>query len=358
MSRRLRWILAAVLLAVAAGTGVWALSRPRPVPVKYVVVERGDLVVSVFPTTTSTVRSDREATLSAQRNGRVLAILVEEGDAVRKGQLLARLDLSEETARVVSERNQARAALTEAERRYRRIQELFRKGYVAQQDVDSAKKALDTARARWVGLKKAAAQYRTYAFIRAPFDGVVIHRAVEAGELVTVGQPIVALLDPKRLHIAATIDEVDVGRIAAGQSVKITLDAYPGKTFEGVVDRISPVVTGGKLETRTFEVRVRFRPPVPPVKPGMSADVEILTAEIPRALSVPTTAVVDRRGKKVVYRIVDGRAVATPVTLGLSNWNVTVIRAGIAEGDRVIVTPDVAGLEDGVRVAATPVETP
>lgn len=353
---RLRVYLVIAVVVIVVGVGFWLWLRPNPVSVKYVVLKRADMVVSVFPTTTSTIRSDNEITISAQRNGRITHLPVEEGDLVTRGQVVVRLDLSEETARIFAERDQARATLTEAERTYARLQDLFAKGYVSQQEVDSAKKGRDAAKALVTGLDEAAAQYEKYSVLRAPFDGVISIRPVQTGELVTVGKPIVTIVDPARLYISSTIDEVDVGRLSLSQPVKVTIDAFPGKTFEAVVERISPVVTGGKLETRTFETRNRFRPPAPPVKPGMSADVEILTEKVAGAISVPTPAVVDRKGEKIVYRLIGGRAVATPVRIGLSNWNVTVVESGLAEGEQVILTPDVSGMGDGVRAAGTAVE--
>ena len=353
---RFRVFLIVAAVMMIAGVGLWLWLRPKPVAVKYVVLKRADMIVSVFPTTTSTIRSDNEVTISAQRNGRITHLPVEEGDSVAKGQIVCRLDLSEETARVFAERDQARAALTEAERTFARLQGLFSKGYVSQQEVDAAKKGRDAAKALVTGLDEAAAQYEKYSVLRAPFDGVISSRPVQAGDLVTVGKPIVTIVDPARRYISSTIDEVDVARLSLQQPVKVAIDAFPGKTFEAVVDRISPVVTGGKLETRTFETRSRFLPPVPPVKPGMSADVEILTERVAGALSVPTPAVVDRKGEKIVYRLIGGRAVATPVRIGLSNWNVTVVESGLAEGEQVILTPDVTGMGDGVRAAGTAAE--
>lgn len=118
---RFRVFLIVGAVVIIVGAGLWFWLRPKPVAVKYVVLKRADMIVSVFPTTTSTIRSDNEVTISAQRNGRVTHLPFEEGDSVAKGQIVGRLDLSEETARVFAERDQARAALTEAERTFARL---------------------------------------------------------------------------------------------------------------------------------------------------------------------------------------------------------------------------------------------
>ena len=108
-------------------------------------------------------------------------------------------------------------------------------------------------------------------------------------------------MNPDKIYVLATIDEVDVGRLKIGQPVAITVDAFPGEKFEGTISRISPIVSGGKLETRTADVWVYFSKKDARIKPGMSADIEILIATLQNVLSVPSQAVVEREGKKQVY---------------------------------------------------------
>ncbi len=339
------------VVVVLAGLGIALLAREPAVTVRVNPVARGEFRVTVFATATSTVKSDDEAVLSAQRIGRIVRLPVEAGDTVKRGALIAELDLSEEEVQRANAREQARAAREEAEKAFRRAEDLFRRGYIAQQEVDTTRRAVEVARSQHEATEREARLLRGYSVIRAPFDGVVAALSAEVGELVTVGKPIATVVNLNSLYISATIDEVDAGRVRPRQSVAVRLDAFPDRTFEASVDRIAPVVTGGKLETRTFEVRVRLSERNPALKPGMSADIEILTALVPETLYIPTQAVLERGGKKQVYVVTEeDRAALRSIEAGFGNWNFTEVRSGLREGEPVIVTPDAVGLRDGGKV--------
>ena len=358
-NRNLLWaagVLAAIILLIAV------FARTKPVPVKVAVLQPGDLNVIVNATTTSTVTSEHEVTLSAQRTGRVTTLGVREGDRVRKGDLIARLDLSEESVQSESALAQSKATYQEAEKNYRRLEELFSKGMIAQQDLDMARKAYDVARSQFEAAAQELQVRRDYSVIRAPFDGVVAKRATEVGELLLPGKEIVTLVNPDRIYVLATIDEVDVGRLRLGQSVKITVDAFPDENFTGAVRRISPIVSGGKLETRTADVWIYFSRKDERIKPGMSADVEILISTLQNVLSVPSQAIVDRAGRKQIYRLEGNElkpgdrttASLVPIEIGENNWISTEIREGLATGDAIVTTPGAEGLRDGARVLIEP----
>lgn len=343
---------AAILLSIAF------LTRAKPVPVKVVVLRPGELSVIVNATTTSTVKSEYEVTLSAQRTGRVTTLAVREGDRVRKGDLIARLDLTEESVQSESVLAQSKATFQEAEKNYRRSEKLFATGMIAQQELDMARKAYAVARSQYDAAAEDLRVRRDYSVIRAPFDGVVARRSTETGELLLPGKEIVMLVDPDRIYVLSTIDEVDVGRLRLGQSVKITIDAFPDERFAGTVRRISPIVSGGKLETRTADVWISFSRKDDRIKPGMSADVEILISTLTDVLSVPSQAIVERNGRKQVYRV-DGRepvpGATTPVSLvpveiGESNWVFTELRKGVLPGEIVVTTPGAERLRDGAKV--------
>lgn len=344
-------LIAAVLAMVAFTSGGSAI------PVKAVKIEPGELRVIVNATTTSTVKSETEVTLSAQRTGRVVALPVREGDVVKRGALIARLDLTEETVQSTSVLEQSKATYDEAEKNLKRMQDLFDKGMVAQQDLDAARRAYEVARSQHEAARDDARVKKDYSVITAPFDGVVSKKYTEVGELLVPGKQIVTLVNPDKIYVLATIDEVDVGRLKLGQPVSITVDAFPGEKFTGKVGRISPIVSGGKLETRTADVWIYFAKKDSRMKPGMSADIEILISTLQNVLSVPSQALIDRDGKKQVYvlpaaAVRSGKsapAKLTPVEVGESNWIATEIKSGIAVGDYVITTPEATGLKDGVK---------
>jgi HlyD family secretion protein len=170
------------------------------------------------------------------------------------------------------------------------------------------------------------------------------------GSTVTLGGPMFTLVDVARLYVRATVDEFDARRVRLDQEARVTLDAFPGRTLRGRVYKISPAVSGERQEARTFAIRVSLEEGKELLKPGMSADVEVIVARRPGALFVPTQALLEREGKRWVYRVADGAARITAVKVGESNWSFTEILEGLREGDQVAVNPDAPGLGDGARV--------
>ncbi len=354
-SRKAVWIAAAAATVVIL---VFLVGGRKPVPVKVMEIRPGELRVIVNATTTSTVRSEHEVTLSAQRTGRVIQLPVREGDRVKAGQLIARLDLTEEEVQSESALKQTKATYDEAERMLKRSEELFSSGMIAQQDLDAVRRAYEVARSQYQAATSDLSVRRDYSVIRAPFGGVISKKSTEVGELLLPGKQIVTIVDPDRIYVLATIDEVDVGRLRLGQPVSISIDAFPGEKFEGSVGRISPIVSGGKLETRTADVWIYLRKKDGRIKPGMSADIEILIATLKNVLSVPTQAIVDREGRKQVY-VCDRRGLRPgdkttvslrPVEVGESNWISTEIRKGVAPDEFIETTPEAEGLKNGAAV--------
>ena len=226
----------------------------------------------------------------------------------------------------------AKAVLKEAEVRFKRFNDLKEKGYMAQQDVDSVQKEYEVAKASLESaiatksrvtaqteeIKAQEAAVREaesslslaklnydYSFIKSPISGVVISRPVKVGETTLTGALAGALVahvvSMADLYIEAFIDEADVAKVKPGQQANITMDAYQGNIFKGEIYLISPVVLGGKQETRTFEVRTRLKEKQIIIKPGMSADVEIIVDNIKNALVVPSHALMEKKRQKFVF---------------------------------------------------------
>ncbi len=348
------WIVPIVVVFVV----LIAINGKKPVLVKITELKPGELRVIVNATTTSTIKSETEVTLSAQRTGRVVVLPVKEGDVVRRGALIARLDLTEEAVQSESVLGQSQATFDEAGKNLQRMEGLFSKGMIAQQDLDAVRRAYEIAKSQYEAATDDVKVKKDYSVIQAPFDGVVSKKYTEVGELLLPGKQIVTIVNPDRIYVLATIDEVDVGRLKLGLPVAITVDAFPGEKFEGTIKRISPIVSGGKLETRTADVWIYFNKKDARMKPGMSADIEILITTLQNVLSVPSQAILDREGKKQVF-VVEGSplkpgatAVAKlrPVDIGESNWIASEIKNGVRTGEYVITTPETAGLKDGAKV--------
>jgi len=189
--------------------------------------------------------------------------------------------------------------------------------------------------------------------VRAPFDGVITRRFVETGESVVPGQAVLEVLSLDRLYVSAPIDERDAARLETALPARVTLDSYPGREWNAVVTRISPIVETVKEQNRTLEVEVDMRSlsNLPIARPGMTADVEIVLERHGDVLRIPTPAVGEGGRVLVVER---GRAVSRLVEVGLHNWQWTEVRSGLDLGDRVITSLDRPGLRAGVEIRVAP----
>lgn len=397
------WILAILVLIIIA---IFVAGNFfNSIRVKTEVVKRRNIEITVTATSTGTIKSDTEAKITAQRTGSITKLYFDEGDIVKAGQVVAELESNEayynmklseatlnkarfvldqmkaayESMKVDVEKNieKAKAVLVEVDNRRKRLFELKERGYVTDMDIDVVQKEYEIARAN---LDSAIASRDTlkakkseimaqeevvreatnsfnlsklnydYSFIKSPISGVITSRPVRIGEGVNKGSVIAIVVSTESMYIEAFIDEADVARVRIGESVNITMDSYPKKVFKGEVYRISPVVLGGKQETRTFEIRVRLKDKGIQIKPGMSADIEIITENIPDVIAIPSQAIIEKNGKKYVYTIKDSKAYLMPVEIGRFNWTLSEILSGLKEGDRVIINPEVEGLKEGVRI--------
>jgi HlyD family secretion protein len=413
MRKGTRALLVLGLLAVAgAGAAVLLMGRGE-IPVRAVTLNREDMVISVSATATGSVESEAEVNLRAEVAGRILKLLVDEGDRVAEGQVVAELDpreidaqlglaraelattrarLAEEQAgigvlgeRIRTRIDETRATRDRTAKDLERMRALHAEGAVARQQVDGAQAESEVASAahaaavaerdqltvkehQVAAARAAVAQreaqirllqvQRSRMRLRSPIAGLVTRRLANEGEVVglgggstvTLGGPLFTLVDLSRLYIRASVDEYDARMVRLGQEVRVSLDAMPDRTFRGRVYKISPAVSGERQEARTFSVRVAPEEWRDLLKPGMSADVEVIVARRADALAIPSQALVDREGRKRVYRIVEGQARLTEVKVGESNWYATEILEGLQAGDQVITNPDTPGLSDGVRV--------
>jgi RND family efflux transporter MFP subunit len=403
--KRKVWLLIIIVTVIALTGLIYHVSRGKPINLKTITLKKTGLEVTVSSTTTSMIKSEQEAILSAQRSGRVTRMALKEGDEVRQGAVLLEIDREEANVRVMeaganlqmararlaqieagvnmeriqtdSQLQQAKATLDNAFREWERQKEIYNKGISTKSGLDKAEEAYLVAKAQYeralgnldvnkVKQQEIAAARATvrqmeaalrlariqlsYSAIPAPFTGVISKKWVSQNEFVSIGSPLMTLVDPSRLYIYATIDEVDVKNLRPGQKVKILIDAFPNQAFSGILKRISPIVIGAKQETRTFDIWVYFEGMMPAVKPGMSADIEVITDYLPDVLAVPTGALLEKEGKKMIYTVGEGRVQLREVEIGLSNWNDTEIKKGLKEGEVIVENADATGLKAGVRV--------
>ena len=369
MKRAARFLAVVVAVVLAWLLLQRTMFRERPIIIEAAAATVGPVEDVVVNSEAGTVMTRSRATLGVESAGRVGEILRREGTTAKAGEVLLRLDERTERTRLLAARRDAdvtraavdesRAAAALAHQAFDRIASLHGKGMASQEQLDEAKARMEgaDAQARAADARRRSADAAvllaednlSHAEIRAPFDGTVSHRFVEVGEQVIPGQALIELVSLSRLYVSAPIDERDAGRLKEGLPIRITLDTYPGVTWDSRLTRLSPVVEVAKEQNRTQEIEADFpsdrSKPTP--SPGMTADVEVVLSRREAVLRIPTFAVIE--GKRVLL-VENGHAVSRGVEVGLRSWEWTEVRSGLRAGDRVITSLDRAGLKDGVRV--------
>ncbi len=371
-----------LLLLVGAAVAAWFLwLRADPVPVVVSTVEIGLVEETVTNSKAGTVKSRRRAALSPEAGGRIARIPVREGDRVEEGALLLLLSDSEQRAQADV---QARAVATaeaarkeacinaeQARREYVRARQLAVDRIVSEERLEQARMRDDAAASGCEAAAARVAQARAAlalaqvavgkTAVHAPFAGVVAEVRAEVGEFIAPQmpgvfmQPVIDLIDPDDLYVSAPLDEVDVARVHAGLPVRITLDANADEPWRGTVTRVAPYVEELREQSRTFEVEVALGD-VPEgfvLKPGATADIEVILTARENVLRIPAHALVEG-GRVLVVR--DGRLVSVPVTAGLRNWEYVEVTSGLSAGDQIVVSLDRAEVKEGARVTVSVVD--
>jgi HlyD family secretion protein len=370
------WRSIFIILAILIAAAAWYFTRPAPSKVELVKVERGLVEATVNNTRSGTIKACRRAKLSAPAGGQIAHLLVKKGERVKAGQILLELwnkDLQAQ-ASVADEalsttKTQERQACLQAdlaESEARRAESLREKGFISPEGMDQKNSAARIARAGCEAAKGMTEQSRSRIaaaradldrlVLKAPFGGIVAEISSELGEYATPSPPgiptppSIDLIDDSCLYVSAPIDEVDAGRVKAGQPVRITLDAIKGQSFPGHISRIAPYVLEVEKQARTVEVEVTFDelPSSDRLLVGYSADVEIVYATHDNVLRIPTQALLDQ--KHVLYYNTRGMLEDRTVKTGLANWDETEITEGLNEGDRIVLNLDQAGVKAGARV--------
>ena len=371
-----RWFSLALLLILAGGL-VWYKMRPKEIEVTVAEVTRGTVEKIVANTRAGTLNACRKANLSPGTGGQISLLTVEEGDSVKKGQLLLELwnnDLKAEAALAESQVKAAGAnasvALLQAEiaqREADRMQQLVRDNAISDQDAD---KALTEAKVRQASYEAAvtdvqASQSRLGVIkaqlertqLIAPFDGIVAKINGELNEYVTPSPPgiptppTIVLLDTSCFYVIAPIDEVDAPAVKINMDARVIMDAFGNKHFPGRVRRVDPYVLDLEKQARTVDVEVEFDNEENGEKflAGYSADVEIIIEVAEDVLRIPTQSLLDNN-KVYIYRPQNRTLQEKVVRTGLSNWDNTQVVEGLQEGDSVVISTDKPGLEDGIHV--------
>jgi len=275
---------------------------------------------------TAALEADQEAAVVAKVGGEIRQLHVEEGQVVREGQILARLDGDQ----MRFEAEKARASLAKLEHDYKRNVELHQKGMMSPGAIDNLKYEVEALRAAY---DLARLQY-SYTEIRAPIDGVVAERHIKIGNTIKPNDVLFRVTDLKPLLAYVHVPERELGRLQPGQPASVQVDAVPGQQFPGRIARLSPVVDPS---TATFKTTIEIDDPSNQLKPGMFARVGIVYERRQNALQIPRTAIVDEEGRPTVFIVEAGKAQQKPIQVGLSSAGYVEVTAGLAGAEQVVV---------------------
>ncbi|SIQ57506.1 efflux RND transporter periplasmic adaptor subunit [Marinobacterium stanieri] len=373
----MKTLFTSLLILALVAAALFFLNRPDPVSVRLTELSPGPVEQIAANSRAGTIKACRRSRLSMPQGGRVDELLVQEGDRVKAGEPLLKLwsdDLEarveEVTATLKAREIQARGACNTAalaQREAQRAERLARDSLASEEMLDQRQtearrtalacdetRALsDQARAT-LKLHQVLLEDRV---LKAPFAGVAAEINGEVGEYVTPSPPgvptppAVDLIDDSCLYVRAPIDEVEAARLQVGQPVRITLDAFRGRSFEGELQRIAPFVSELEKQARTVDVDVRFTPPPEDAHllVGYSADIEVIIERRESVLRAPTETLL--QGNRVLkYNEADGTLESIEVDTGLGNWTWTEITSGLEAGDRILQSLDTEGAEAGASV--------
>jgi membrane fusion protein (multidrug efflux system) len=290
-------------------------------------------------TAVGSLRSDESITVRPEVAGRVAFIGFQEGQRVPKGATLLRLDPAINQAEV----QQAQANLTLAKAKYERALELQGKGFISGQAKDEAENNLKVGEAALALANARLAKTE----IKAPFSGVIGLRSISVGDYVKEGADMVNLESIDALKVDFRVPEIYLKQVSVGQTLQVTLDALPGKIYEGKVFAINPLVDAAG---RAIVIRAQVKNTDTALRPGMFARVRLFTKTVDDALVLPEQALVPQGEDQYVFRIVDGKANRVKVVTGQRRDGMVEITGGIAAGDTVVSAGQLK-LRDGSPVA-------
>ncbi|WP_426209738.1 efflux RND transporter periplasmic adaptor subunit [Massilia sp. TWP1-3-3] len=371
--RRQRWKVAAIALAVLAlaGGGWFALRAPSAPPkpdlaqgadgkpkIDVYELSKGDIAavqaraLSVGLPLSGSLTPIAQATVKSKVSGLVVESSIREGTAVTAGQVLARLEQSDPSARLSQQQallDEANARLALARKNNQNSGALLKQNYISQQAYDTTQNSVELAQA---GVKAAQAQVQLArnaladTAIRAPLSGIVSKRHVQAGEKLAPDMPVFTIVNLKQLTLEAQVPASDIPRIKVGQDVQFKVDGYPGRDFSGKVARINPTTEMG---SRSMLVYISVDNADGALSGGMFAKGNITTQKSAVVPLVPLAALRKENNTDVVYQILGNKVVAQKVTLGMRNDDegYAEITGGLNAGATVVV-----GALDGVKPGA------
>lgn len=363
------WLVVAVVIIIAIVA--WAMSggkKEEQITFDTAAVAPANIMNSI--TATGTIEPVTSVTVGTQVSGIVSKLYVDYNSVVKKGQVIAELDKTNLMSQLNSAKTQlatAQSQLNYQTTNYNRYKTLYKKGLVAADDFDNAKLSYTQAKEQVASAKEEVQRAQTnlgYATITSPIDGIVLSKSVEEGQTVAASFSTPELFtiaqDLTNMQVVANVDEADIGDVKEGERVSFTVDAYPDDTFEGTVKQVRQEATTTN-NVVTYEVVISAPNADLKLKPGLTANVTIYTAERKGVLSVPSKAlrftpqketvgkmkIVDQTGnaKNKIWTIEGNSIVAHKVNIGMTDGTNTQILNGISAGVKVVTGLNVTGGE-------------
>ena len=366
MNHRIAPLLVFAFAAVVAGCGKGGANAQKGAPASPPLILATEDVhvvkntaLTSGPSITGTIQPERRADVRAEVAAIVLQVYKENGDNVRRGDILVRLDETAFKDAMASAEAAVRAATQAHEqsgRQFERMKTLRASGMSSAQQLEdaevrqnAAQSDLEAAKARLVLARQAMGRTE----VRAPFDGVVSERKVSAGDTASVGKELIKVIDPSSMRFEGLVSADHIGQVQAGQNVGFRVNGYGEEEFTGKVRRVNPAANA---TTRQVEVLVDFTGTKQPKLSGLYAEGRIETGGS-SALTIPATAVVRDGEKASAFRVLEAKLQKAPITLGERDPRTGefAVKEGLKEGDKVVRYPS-ALLKDGqtIQAAAQP----
>ncbi len=353
-------LAAAVMLALAAcGKGPAKTDKAGAAAPPALLIAAEDVhtvrnnTLASGPSITGSIQPERRADLRAEVSAVVMQVLKENGDVVRRGDLLVRLDdtsIRDSLSSAEAATRAANQAFDQAERQFQRMTTLRGSGMASAQALDDAENRRNAAQSEREATKARAVQARQQLArteVRAPFDGIVSDRKVSAGDTAQIGKELVKVIDPASMRFEGLVSADNIGSVKAGQKVSFRVNGYGDQDFAGKVRRVNP---SANATTRQVEVLVDFADKTQPKLGGLYAEGRIET-DTSDALTIPATAVVRDGDKSMVWKLKDNTLQKVALVVGDRDPRTGdfVLKSGLAEGDKLIRHPSSA-LKDGQKI--------
>lgn len=323
--------------------------------VQVVIVDRGLVETTVTSIEPGVVKSRRDSTLSPPVSGRIVEVLRHEGDAVKKDDVILRIESDLE-----------RIARDEARSELLRIETLGTEAIATEESLE---------RAQFL-LQRAEVSYER-CFVRAPFDGTLVEFNARAGEMIYGSMPLdmviagsgerkrslARVVDEAQLYVECDIDEADAGKLRPGQTVRITLDALGGKIIPGKIARTGLSVSTAEGRSRAVRAEVEvvdletMAQRGQRLLVGMSADIEVILESRQDAVRIPTLTILESEHERSVFVLDEGKLRRKSIQTSAANWEFTEVREGLRPGELVVVPSDRSLLVEGRETQAAATES-